>query len=158
MKNQFLKNSFLFEFITDDLKVENLEWQIQKVTLPNITASSAEYLNGPFKSSKGKIPAESLEYGNFSIEIILDDKLKVYDDILKLLKHSVNDLNPTHEKLKNGLLHMLDARNKIVCTFKFEDMFITEIDSFDLNVSEAQEVTTLNITFEFNKFNVEFKK
>lgn len=157
--NPLQSNGFLF----DILKLPELKFFCQEVTLPSLDAPAANYetplVNVP-------IPGEKLTFGEVSVTFMIDENMENYialhnwmvglgfpashEQYKNFINSRTDAINPNEllAGYSDGLLQVLNSSNNPTRTIQFVDLFPTGLQQITLQ-STTQDTTYLAATASF---------
>lgn len=147
-----------FRMMIDRRRFANVSFFIQSVDHPGLTTSAAE---SPFRKYETlpQLP-DTYTYGQLSVNIIMDEDMNSYTEILNWMKTNVDE-NPVaageDEPSRSDLiLTILTSKNNINKTIYYRDAFPTDIGAFSFEAN-ADGTTTIvfPVTFRFTEFDIQ---
>ena len=149
-------------------KLPELTYFVQSTTVPGITLGVSTQSSTVHDI---KIPGETMDYGELTIEFVVDEELKNWNAIyfwmiamgypeghdlyVQYMNAPINS-NRTQELSKgysDGTLTLLDSSNNPKQLYTFVDLFPSQLSGFTFNSSSGQaEIATDTVTFEYSYY------
>ena len=140
-------------FFGTNLFGEETIYSIQNFNLPGI---SFTHIDMAKSSVRGVIEGDTILYNDLSINIILDEKLEVWKDIITTMQKMRNPYTSEGEYIhKRAWLEIHDDFSKIVLKIWFEDVMIESIDDIPFASNQEDEIITLGITLKYDYFTID---
>lgn len=142
------------------IKLPSVGFYAQRCNLPDLSLPEATQTN-PFTDVP--VPGEKLQWGTFSIDFIVDEKMDNYKEVWSWMigLGFPNDYNQFISGgnlflLSDGFLQILTANNTIAKTIKFKDMFPTSLSAITF-ASTENDVNYIQATadFRYTSFTIE---
>ena len=137
----------------------NLEFFAQTIAHPSVSNPSIEV---PYKRVTTHISGEKLIYDEISIEILLDEDMKAYQEMHDWLKRLVEEANqmPSRRGIaapstSDITLTLLSSHNNLTKKFIYRDCVPTSLGSvnFKTNTTDV-EFITVAVSFTFSYFDI----
>jgi hypothetical protein len=144
----------------------NLEFFAQRVSHPTLSMNPS--LVG-FKRTDAKFVGDTLEFGELTVEVLLDEKMTVYTEIQNWMESIVNTKVTTPSENANGLgnttiqdmpeydirLSILNSNNNVSNTILYKSCFPMSLGNIDFASSVGViEYVVLPVTFAYTTFTV----
>lgn len=149
-----------FKISINRKRFPNLEFFAQRVTHPSVSLTQAQV---PYKRSDVFYPGDKLDFGEFSIDAIMDENMQVYNEIyqwISSLVQSPDYNNPTLDEDKSTYdmtVSILSSHNNVTNSIIYKNIFPTTIGTVDLNSqATGNDPVVVPITFSYTTF--EMKK
>jgi hypothetical protein len=146
-----------FKFIVNRQNYPNLEYFAQSLVHPGASVSPVELPTS--RVTRVPLAGDKINYGEMSVDIILDEDMTSYKEMQNWLERIVNDGHITEDR--NGKIAtasditviILNSHNNNAVTIKYQDCVPTSIGQLTL-ASNVQDVayTTFNVSFRFSQF------
>lgn len=159
-ENTSILQTTKFTFIIPDLPFAR--YFCQTVSLPGVSTSSVEVPN-PFSSTYRH--GDKLVFEPFSINAIVDEDLRVWEETFKWINSMVNATDFENYKKRNGvrseiyfdgLLTINTNANNPNLRIKFKNVHPTSLGSVQFNTAEnAETIPTADIAFRYDYFEIE---
>ena len=148
-----------FKIIINRKRFKNIEFFAQSVNHPSVSLGVATQ---PYQRTNVFFPGDKLEYGELTVQAIIDENLNVYEEIYDWMKQLVetNRVTPSSRQLDSQDSYEYDMRiilltsnNTELRTFDYKDTFPINLGDMVLasSVSSVQYIT-LPITFKYTTF------
>lgn len=152
------------EFQLTIKRMPNIEFYVQKASIPSITASAVEKqtpLNRLYEQG------DQIDYGEFNVSFTIDEKMSNYLEVYYwLLGYSAPQNTDQYKNLKENEYGLKsDISLLIVNSSKNPNIDVKFYDCFPLNLSEVPLDTTTNdvvypeanVSFRYNYFDISVK-
>jgi hypothetical protein len=144
-------NNSHFKFVNKSFK--EVEFACTEISIPGIS------LNATIQSSRYsdvKHPGDKLEYEDLSLEFLVDEELKNYQEISDWLK-SIESTSHTeiNKVISDSKIAIYDSSHKLIGTYTFKDSFPVSLSSIQLSVNETGVVfpmATVTLTYASYEF------
>ena len=148
-----------FKVIVNRKRFKNLEFFAQSVQHPDLSVSPSI---APFRGTNLQVPGDKLEYGALTVDVILDENMNAYKEILKWMQQNVreNYIATTNMDIINQDISTYDIRllvlsshNNTIDTITYKDTFPISLGSisFQANTDSVQFITC-PVTFAYTTF------
>lgn len=148
-----------FKVVIDRQQFGNLEFFAQTVSHPEVTVPSVTI---PFRGADAHQPGDKLQYGDLTIEAILDEEMQIYSEILDWMERQVQTNQSQISRLRpvstdkiayDVSIIILNSSNNSVRTIKYKDAFPNNIGSIQLSTTNTDVPSiTMPITFTYTTF------
>jgi|TARA_R110000744_G_scaffold88406_2_gene172372 hypothetical protein len=138
-----------FRVIVEREHYGNLEFFAQTVQHPGTTVSAAEVSN-PRLQSGLPVAGDSINYGELSLSLILDEDLTAYKEVQKWLEDGVfTEESPYHDIT----VIVLTSHNNFCAKIQYKNCIPTQLGAIEF-ASTTGDVTYINFdaTFRFSEF------
>lgn len=145
MQNYFNPDNFYVQFNFDDNRDDIFKYNIRSTELPSIQfgITTLNY-GGKVKYMQGN----SRDEGSIALELILDENLYVYTDML--------DLNMQYYSNQKTIdvmnLFIMNTQNKPILRFDFEDVFFSNVGGPLMDVSDEDTEAYMTVEMNYGKF------
>lgn len=150
-----------FKVVVLRKRFKNLEFFAQSVIHPDISVSPTTV---PFRGVNAHVPGDKIEYGQLTIEAIMDEDMNVYKEMHTWLKNTASEPYKTADKVKSDdqdvstydiSLMILSSHNNTKTTIRYKSAFPINIGSvnFATTVADVQFIT-FPITFQYTGFTI----
>lgn len=139
-----------FRVVIERAKYGNLEFFAQSVTHPG---SSANAVDRPIaKIQRFPVAADTIEYTDLSIQLILDEDMVAYKEIQDWMQRTVD----TSEDLSQDItVIILTSHNNANIKIKYEGCLPVQLGSVELNSTSGDVAyITYDATFKYTKFTI----
>jgi len=151
MTNRNFTHNSNFTFQTN-LFGEDSNYGIQSVQLPGLSFSHIEISR---HSIMGGIQGDTINYNNLSLDLIIDEELKIWKDMVQKLQEMRSPDSGTSKQIEEfGYLEIHDDNTKKVLKLEFKGMMLESIGDMNYNTTSEDEVLTLNVTIKYDYFRV----
>jgi len=151
MNRNFTHNSN-YTFITN-LFGDETAYAVQSVNLPGLSFSHIDISQ---RGILGTIQGDTITFNDLSVNIIIDEKLEVWKDIVtSLLKMREPEYNTAEVIEKYGFLIIEDDQRREVIKLKFVNMKIESIDDLSYNSNSEDEIITCGVVLKYDYFLLE---
>lgn len=148
-----------FKITIDLANYRNLEYFVQSFNHPSVTIPSAELA---YKRTNAFFAGDKLDYGELSVQILVDEDMEVYDELYNWAERLVNEeqINTQTDNcigtFADITLNILSSKNNINRTIRYKECVLTNIGdlSFDVNAG-GDSFITCNASFRFTTFEME---
>lgn len=144
---------YSFRLTIDGQKYKNAMFSVQRVEIPDITATAAP-MNLPQRNIA--FAADKLEYTDLNVTFLLDEDFTNYIEIHDWMYGAVTQPDsPEIDKYKDISLLVLSSHNVVVREFKFVKAFPVNLSSvaFDSTLTDA-EYLTASAVFHYSYFKI----
>lgn len=131
-------------------------YMIQSVNLPGIQLSNIDV-----NTKYGKIPFQSdvIEYEQLSFNVLVDEKLQVYLDLMNIAQQSQIPGTAENTLLNNDeeqLLHLLvfDNNNNKLFELQFHNILLDTIGNLEYQSNDNNSSLVLNIVIKYSYFKI----
>lgn len=134
---------------------KDIEFFVTEVNIPGITIGSMEM---QYMSMSRKIPGDSLTFDNLTATVLVDEELKVLDEILSTIKFTHNAEKNTYTidpVLFEANLFITSNKNNVKFQFTFHDAWIESFSELPFSSTTTDEnnlSTTIGIRYNFYTF------
>jgi hypothetical protein len=146
-------NNSHFMFVNKSFK--EVEFACTGVSIPGIS------LNATIQASRYsdvKHPGDKLEYEDLSLEFLVDEELKNYQEISDWLKSiESTSYSKINETISDSKIIINDSSHKLIGTYTFKDSFPVSLSSIQLSVDETGVVfprATVSLTYTSYEFKI----
>ena len=135
-----------FRVIVERENYGNLEFFAQSVQHPGAIVSAAEISN-PRLQGGLPVAGDSINYGELTLSLILDEDLTAYKEVQKWMEGSIYSENSPYHDI------VLTSHNNFCAQIKYKNCIPTQLSSVELT-STTGDVTYINFdtTFRFSEF------
>jgi len=148
-QNFFDPNSFYVQFILDNGREDNLKYNIKSTELPDINFGMTTINKG---GRVVYIQGTTRDEGSITLELLLDEELYVYTDVLELGKEYLSK-NFTIDQMQ---VFIFSNQNQPILRFDFQDIFFSNISAPRLGIDDKDTEQYVTVTVNFKKF--EYKR
>lgn len=144
---------YSFRLTIDGQKYKNAMFSVQRVEIPDITASGAP-LNLPQRNIA--LAADKLTYSDLNLTFLLDEDFTNYIEIHDWMYGAITQPDsPEIDKYKDISLMVLSSHNNVVREFKFVKAFPINLSAipFDATLTDA-EYLTATVVFQYSYFKI----
>ena len=135
-----------FKVIIDSREFANLQFFCINANLPGVTSAEVP---STYKGNNAFFPGDVINYENFSVTFIVDEKMKNYIEMFNWISEN-NTNNPTFKDITLSVLTNKNTTNKQIL---FHDAFPTSLGSLDFTTQDtALDAITCSVIFRYNKF------
>lgn len=153
-----------FKVVIDRLSYPNIEFFAQSVDHPSVSAQSPNLVYR--RVSNIPVPADTLDFSELSMQILLDEDLKSYTEIYDWMTRNVNenyvqqgrlnnrwsDETPSQSDITVSMLTSNNTKNKKIV---YKSCVPTSLGGLNLNASASNvEYLPLSVTFAFVDFEI----
>jgi hypothetical protein len=147
----FTHNSNFF-FGTNLFGDESL-FNIQTVNLPGLNFA---HIQAGRQSSMLNFQADTLNFNDLTVDIIVDEKLEVWKDIAgSMLKMREAESGYGELIEKNSWLEIQDDNGGSVLKLKFTNCLIESMDDLAYNTNADDEIITMSVTIRYDYYEIE---
>ncbi len=150
-----------FKIIVNRKRFKNLEFFAQSAVHPDLSASPALL---PFRGANAFVPGDKIEYGQFSVDAILDENMNVYKEMHQWIKGTIGDkfvpsgevtaANEDATSYDVSLL-VLSSHNNVIDTIRYKDAFPVSLGSINFQATaDAVQYITFPVTFAYTTFTI----
>jgi len=147
-------------------RFQNLEFFAQRVSHPTLTMNPS--IVG-YKRTDAKIVGDTLEFGELNVEVLLDEKMAVYEEMQKWMESLVNTRFSLPSENASGLgntaiqdmpeydirLSILNSNNNVAKTILYKSCFPISLGNVEFASSVGVvEYVVLPVTFAYNTFEI----
>ncbi len=138
-----------FRVIVERENYGNLEFFAQSVQHPGAIVSAAEISN-PRLQGGLPVAGDSINYGELTLSLILDEDLTAYKEVQKWMEGSIYSENSPYHDIT---VIVLTSHNNFCAQIKYKNCIPTQLSSVELT-STTGDVTYINFdtTFRFIEF------
>ena len=138
-----------FRVIVERENYGNLEFFAQSVQHPGTIVAAAE-ASTPRLQGGLPVPGDSVNYGELTLSLILDEDLSAYKEVQKWLEGSVYSENSPYHDIR---VHILTSHNNSGVKIQYKNCIPTQLGAIELS-SSTGDVTYVNFdaTFRFSQF------
>lgn len=131
---------------------------LQQVSIPGISFSHPEVGGGRF-GSVGTLNADTINYGDLTIEIIMDESFLVYDEIMGVINKQIDIVTGKFtQKTFDFWVTVTDSFGNELIKWTYHNAKIESISDFQYDYSSEETMFTLSVTLKFDRFEyVHFK-
>ena len=144
-------NNSHFMFINKTFK--GVEFACTGVSIPGISLNATIQVS---RYSDIKHPGDKLEYEDLSLEFLVDEELKNYQEISDWLKYiESTSYSKINETISDSKIIINDSSHKLIGTYTFKDSFPVSLSSIQLSVDETGVVfprATVSLTYTSYEF------
>ena len=150
-----------FKVVVNRKRFKNLEFFAQAVVHPDISATNVVT---QFRGTNLNTPGDKLEYGQLSIDAILDENLNVYKEMHTWLQKTVTEpfTSSASKSISNQdtteydiSLLVLSSHNNKTDTIRYKNCFPTNLGSINFQSSvDGLNFLTFSITFAYTSFTI----
>ncbi len=144
-------NNSHFMFVNKSFK--KVEFACTGVSIPGISLNATVQVS---RYSDVKHPGDKLEYEDLSLEFLVDEELKNYQEISDWLK-SIQSTSHTeiNKTVSDSKITIYNSSHKLIGTYTFKDSFPISLSSIQLSVDETGVVfpkATVSLTYTSYEF------
>lgn len=146
-RNFFDPNSFYVHFILEDNQEDKFKYNIKSSELPDIAYGVTSYNKG------NKIlyqPGTTKDEGSISMELLLDEYMYVYTDILEL----GNKYTSKRSTIDEVQIFLFNNQNVPILTFRFEQVFFSNVSSPMLSLDDKDTEQYITLTIFYKRFDI----
>lgn len=147
-------------------RFQNLEFFAQRVSHPTLTMNPS--IVG-YKRTDAKIVGDTLEFGELNVEVLLDEKMAVYEEMQKWMESLVNTRFSLPSENASGLgntaiqdmpeydirLSILNSNNNVAKTILYKSCFPISLGNVEFASSVGVvEYVVLPVTFAYTTFEI----
>lgn len=148
-----------FKVIVQRKRFKNLEFFAQAVSHPDLSVSPSI---APFRGTNLQVPGDKLEYGTLTMEVILDENMNAYKELLNWMQSNVRENYVLSTKVNTFSqdvstydirVSILSSHNNTIDTITYKDTFPINLGTINLqaNVNDVQFIT-FPATFAYTTF------
>jgi hypothetical protein len=139
-------------FFGTNLFGEEATYNTQVVNLPGLSFS---HINLSRQSSLLNMQGDTITYNDLTVEIIVDEELKVWKDIVgSLLKMREGESGLGENLEKSAFLEIHDDNTKKILKLEFENCMIESIDDLSYNTNSDDEIITVSVTIKYDFYRI----
>lgn len=149
--NSLQQNKFKFKMD----RIPNVEFRVQKVSLPGVTLGSVDF---PSPFTKIPVPG-NLAFDEFTIQFTVGEELEEYREILQWMMdagqptHLGQMESPFRNNMSDGSLIILDSASTANFNVTFTEMFPTRLSSLEFDTQiQGSSYVTASASFRFTRF------
>lgn len=136
-----------FKLAIDALKYANTEYTIVSFNLPELTLGEVAV---PYREFTGYIPGDRLQFGQLSLNIIVDEQLKNYSELYNWIRDNAQDNDIVKSDM---ILTIMDSKNNLTKQIQFTNAFPTSLGTIEFNTQRTDvEYIQVNVTFRYDAF------
>ena len=144
-----LSHSSNFLFSTSIFGTETI-YNIQNCNLPGISFS---HINVSKSSTKGFVQADTPDYNQLNITIILDENMEIWKSIIKSIQTMREPYESIADDVKsNAWLEIHDDNSSTVVKLEFIDARIESISDVLYTTTDDDEILTVDVTIDYDFF------
>ena len=148
-----------FKFIIQSDEYANLEYFAQSISHPGASVAPVELPTS--RITRVPFAGDKMNFGEMSVDIILDEDMSAYKEMQKWLERMVNDGHvPFDTAAKKATaadirVIILTSHNNSGVTIHYKDCVPTSIGQVQLSSNVADVTyTTFNVSFRFSEFEI----
>lgn len=132
-----------------------IELMIQQASIPGVTINEMPV---NWQGLKDKMPGDSIDFNNLSLQVLLDEELNTFKEIYNNLIFSHDPVNNAYSPLKaifDATLHLTTNKNNIQHEIKFFDCWVSNFSDITLSSDTSEDeqlVVNLDIVYNFFTF------
>lgn len=148
-----------FKLIVKRQRFANLEFFAQSVDLPSVTVPASTL---PFKRADAHMPGDKIQFSEFNIDIIADENLQAYQEVLEWMTQNVNNsFKPTtaitfdneDTSTYDMTLSILSSHNNTTREVRFKSAFPISLGNLQMNASQTgNDIIVFPVTFMYSTF------
>jgi len=152
MSNRNFTHNSNFTFQTN-LFGDNTTYGIQEVALPGMSFSHIQIGR---QSVLGNLQGDTLNYNDLSINIIMDEELKIWKEIVSTLQDKMRspDQGIGKQVEKIGFLEIQDDNTHKVLKLEFHGMMIESIDDLSYNTNSEDDIITVGVNLKYDYYTI----
>ena len=150
-----------FKLIVNRKRFANLEFFAQTVSHPDLSVAPSI---APFRGTNLLVPGDKLEYGQLTVDAILDENMNVYKEMAKWIKSTTQENHKTSAAVNAAnqdttvydiTLSILSSHNNQIDTIVYKGAFPINLGAVNFQ-STVDNVTyiTFPVTFAFTTFTI----
>ncbi len=150
--NRNFTHSSNFWFQTNLFEDEEVLYAVQECNLPGLNFSHIQVNKN---SVFGNMQGDTISYNDLIISLIIDEDLKVWKDIIKVMQKMREPVESTaKEIMKWGYLIIQDDNTNEVLKLDFRDMIVESIDDLSYTTNSDDDIITCSITLKYDFYTI----
>ena len=141
-----------FIFTTNLFNDEQTSYGIQEVNLPGMSFSHIQVQR---HSVLGNIQGDTITYNDLSLNIIVDEELNTWKEIVNKMQEMRNpDVSTAEKKEEMGYLEIQDDNTNKVLKLEFYGMIVESIDDLAYSTNGEDEIITMGVTIKYDYYQI----
>lgn len=141
-------------FLASSPAFKNIPFFLKSVMIPNLSLSHPEV--GGRDSYRMKLAADTVSFGPLSFEIIIDEDLKIYEEVFDIVTKQVSTSTGTFGVTDfDFVVSMNDNKGHEVLKFYFEGCRVSTLGDLVLDTADEGTEYFLSVDVDFNRFYIE---
>ena len=141
-----------FIFTTNLFNDEQTSYGIQEVNLPGISFSHIQVQR---HSVLGNIQGDTITYNDLSLNIIVDEELNTWKEIVNKMQEMRNpEISTAEKKEEMGYLEIQDDNTNKVLKLEFYGMIVESIDDLAYSTNGEDEIITMGVTIKYDYYQI----
>lgn len=148
-----------FKVVVNRKRFKNLEFFAQSVLHPDVSVAPAV---APFRGTNLQLPGDKLEYGTLTMDVILDENMNAYKEILNWTQQNVREnyisstkVNTFNEDVSTYDIRVLilSSHNNVIDSITYKDTFPINLGTINLQANvDGVQFITFPVTFAYTTF------
>jgi len=141
-----------FIFTTNLFNDEQTSYGIQEVNLPGMSFSHIQVQR---HSVLGNIQGDTITYNDLSLNIIVDEELNTWKEIVNKMQEMRNpEISTAEKKEEMGYLEIQDDNTNKVLKLEFYGMIVESIDDLAYSTNGEDEIITMGVTIKYDYYQI----
>lgn len=151
--NRNFTHSSNFIFITNLFNDEQTSYAVQEVNLPGLSFS---HVQASTRSSMLNLQADTLNFNDLTLNLVVDENLKVWKEIVGKLTRMRDASTTEGENIEEmSFLEVHDDNSKLVLKLEFSGCMIESIDDLSFSTISEDEIITCSVTLKYDYYQVQ---
>ena len=136
-----------FKLSIDTTQFANVEYFMTSFTLPAVSMGSIEV---NYRSAKGALPGDKIDYAEISARFLVDENMANYIEVFNWMHSNITSATIAQEDM---ILSILDSHNRVSQQFRFLNAFPISLAALDFNAQNQDvEYMQSDISFKYDRF------
>lgn len=151
--NRNFTHSSNFVFVTNLFNDEQTAYSIQEVNLPGL---SFAHIQASKRSAMLNFQADTLNFNDLTLNLIVDEELKVWKEIVTKLTRMRDAYTTEGENIEEmSFLEIHDDNSNLVLKLAFSGCMIESIDDLSFTTISEDEIITCSVTLKYDYYQIE---
>ena len=147
-RRNFTHNSNFF--FQTNLFGEDFTYNIQECNLPGMNFS---HIQTSKSSVFGNIEGDTITYNDLIVNIIIDEELKIWKEIVNVMQTMRNPITSKGELIERyGFLIIQDDNTNEILKLEFSNMMVETIDDLSYNTNSEDDIITCSVTIKYDTY------
>jgi hypothetical protein len=127
-------------------------YNIQECNLPGMSFS---HISTSKRSSNLNFQGDTITFNDLTVNIIVDEKLNVYKDIISTLLKMREPYSSEGELIqKNAWIEIQDDNTNTILKVNFHNCFIESVDDLSYSTNNEDEIITCSCTIRYDYYTI----